>query len=92
MSDFPEKSLSSVLIRITSCEYKVSAEKLKLALSNWGEVVTEPKEEIFLDPLDPDGTNRTGVYLMRIKLTSKIPELIPLDGLRLKIIHHQGIK
>ena len=51
--------------------------------------MSEPKEEVFSDPLDPDGTNRTGVYLMRIKLKQEIPELIPLDGLRIKIIHHQ---
>ena len=36
-----------------------------------------------------DGTNQTGIYLMRIKPTAEIQELIPLDGLRLKIIHHQ---
>ena len=51
--------------------------------------MSEPKEEVFSDPLDSDGTNRTGIYLMRIKPTAEIPELIPLDGLRLKIIHHQ---
>ena len=79
----------SIMIRITGCEYKVSAERLKSALSHWGEVVSEPKEEVFSDPLDLDGTNRTGIYLMRIKPTAEIPELIPLDGLRLKIIHHQ---
>ena len=44
---------------------------------------------MFDDPLDPDGTNRTGIYSLRMKLTKEIPELIPLDGLRIKIIHHQ---
>ena len=44
---------------------------------------------MFDDPLDPDGTNRTGIYLLRMKLSKEIPELIPLDGLRLKVIHHQ---
>ena len=76
------------MIGITGCEYKVSAERLKSALSHWGEIVSEPKEEVFSGPLDQDGTNRTGVYLMRIKLKQEIPELIPLDGLRIKIIHH----
>ena len=70
----------------------LSRERLKSALSNWGEVLSEPKEEVFLDPLDPDGTNRTGTYLLRIKLSKEIPELIPLDGLRVKIIHHQVTK
>ena len=51
--------------------------------------MTDPKEEVFEDPLDPDGTNRTGIYVLRIKLSQEIPELIPLDGLRLKIMHHQ---
>ena len=51
--------------------------------------LVNPKEEVFEDPLDPDGTNRTGIYLLRIKLSQEIPELIPLDGLRIKILHHQ---
>ena len=79
----------SIVIRITGCEYKVSAERLKSALSHWGEVVSEPKEEVFSDPLDPDGTNWTRVYLIRMILTCEIPELIPLDCFRLKIVHHQ---
>ena len=29
----------STLVKITGCEYKVSAERLKLALFHWGEVV-----------------------------------------------------
>ena len=37
----------------------------KSALAHWGEVLSEPKEEVFDDPLDPDGTNRTGIYLMK---------------------------
>ena len=79
----------SILIRISGCEYKVSAERLKSSLAYWGEVMTDPKEEVFKDPLDPDGTNRTGIYVLRIKLSQEIPELIPLSGLRLKIMHHQ---
>ena len=82
----------SILIRISGCEFKISAERLESSLAHWGEVVSEPKEEVFEDPLDPDGTNRTGVYLLRMKLSREIPELIPLDGLRVKIVHHQVTK
>ena len=68
----------SVLVRITGCEYKVTEEKLKDALSNWGTIRSEIKEELFLDPHDSDGTNRTGTYLLNMVIDSEIPEIIPL--------------
>ena len=81
----------SVLVRITGCEYKVTEEKLKEALSNWGKVKSEIKEELFLDPHDNDGTNRTGTYLLNMIIDTEIPEIIPLEGLRVKL-QYQGVR
>ena len=77
----------STQIKITGCEYKVSSQQLKEVLSHWGTVTSEPKEEVFHDPHDTDGTNRTGVYVVRMILENEIPELIPFSGLRIKIQH-----
>ena len=77
----------SITLKITGCEYKVSAARLKEVLSHWGEVTSEPKEQVFHDPHDTDGTNRTGVYIIKMNPSEEIPELIPLDGLRLKVQH-----
>ena len=46
---------------------------------------------MFHDPLDKDGTNRIGIYVVRITPNEEIPELIPMEGLRVKIIAgHRG--
>ena len=81
----------SVPIKITGCEYKITEERLKEALSYWGKVTTEIKEELFTDPHDSEGTNRTGIYSLRMIIDSEIPELLPIDGLRIKL-QYQGVK
>ena len=53
---------------------------------NISELKSDPKEEVFVDTLDKDGTNWTGVYVAKILPHSEIPELIPIDGLRVKIM------
>ena len=42
---------------------------------------------MFHDPHDTDGSNRTGIYSARMNLHQKIPEWLPLDGLRVRIQH-----
>ena len=56
---------------------------------NISELKSDPKEEVFVDTLDKDGTNWTGVYVAKILPHSEIPELIPIDGLRVRISHPQ---
>ena len=62
----------------------MSSEQLKSILSQWGEVRSEPKEEVFHDPHDLDCTSRSGVYVVRIVLEDKILELIPFNRLLIK--------
>ena len=47
-------------------EYKIDENKLRSGLEHLGELTSDPKEEVFHDPLDQDGTNRTGIFLVRI--------------------------
>ena len=75
------------LVKISGCEYKISEERLIEVLSHWGEISSRIREEVFTDPHDKEGSNRTGIYTVRMHLHQKIPEWLPLDGLRVRIQH-----
>ena len=77
----------STLVKISGCEYKISEERLKEVLSHWGVFISRIREEVFRDPHDTDGSNRTGIYTVRMNLHQKIPEWLPLNGLRVRIQH-----
>ena len=81
----------STLVKILGCEYKISEERLNNVLSHWGMISSRIREEVFLDPHDTEGSNRTGIYTARMNLHQKIPERLPLDGLRVRI-QHQGMQ
>ena len=38
-----------------------------------------------MDPHDSEGTNRTGVYTLNMIMIKEAPELIPLDGVRMRL-------
>ena len=78
---------NSVNVFIEGCDYRIPEQTILDALSNWGEVISEIKEEMFEDPHDSEGTNRTGTYSVMMLLRGKFPQLLPLDGKRVKIFH-----
>ena len=64
----------------------------------YGELVSDIVEELFEDGLgalpggqEPEGTNRTGTYVVRVRLTRKVPEIVPIDGRRIRI-SYEGIQ
>ena len=62
--------------------------QLQMLYSCWlDQDVAPPTIEVFHDPLDKDGTNRTGIYVVKITPNVEITELIPINGLRVKISH-----
>ena len=75
---------------IEGCEYRVPEKTIVEALSNWGELATDLKEELFHDPHDSEGTNRTSNYSVMMKINGNIPQLLPLWGKRVKI-YYKGI-
>ena len=77
----------STLVKISGCEYKVSEERLNDVLSHWGVPSSRIMEEVFDDPYDKEGSNRTGIYTVKMILHQKIPEWLPMDGLRIKVQH-----
>ena len=58
----------------------------------YGELVSDIVEELFEDGLgalpgghEPEGTNQTGTYAVRVRLTIEVPELVPINGSRIRI-------
>ena len=83
------------LVTIEGCEYRIPSETLIGVLSAYGELKSKITEVLFNDGSDPsneeDGTNRTGNYSVRIKLSKPIPQLIPILDKRIKI-HYPGVQ
>ena len=77
----------SVKVLIKGCEYRIPEDAIKNALSHWGELTSEIQEERFQDPHDPEGANRTGNYSVQMKMTSPVPEWLPIHGKRIKICY-----
>ena len=73
------------MVSLEGCDYRINKEDIETGLGHWGELVSDLRETTFDDPLDPDGTNRTGIYCVEMKLTKKIPQIIPLCGRRVKV-------
>ena len=83
------------LVKIEGCEYRVPRDVLMEYLSHFGQVVSEILEEVFEvdhghEECD-DGTNRTGDYTVKIKLTKDLPQIAPLMGKRVKFFY-KGIQ
>ena len=86
-------------MKIFGCEYRVAKQDLIDALSHYGELLTDIVEELFEDGMDTvdaangseEGTNRTGTYVLKIRLHSDVPELLPISGRRIRI-KYPGVK
>ena len=81
----------STTVHIEGCEYRIPELLLIEALSQWGELMSGIREEVFEDPHDSEGTNRTGTYTVQMRITKPIPQYLPLNGKRVKIFY-KGIK
>ena len=60
--------------------YLLIEERLNEVLSHWGVMSSKIMEEVFHDPCDKEGSNRTGIYTAKMTLHQKIREWLPLDG------------
>ena len=76
-------------VRIFGCEYRVTKQSLEVLLNHYGELLTDIVEELFddggLGEPENQGTNRTGTYVAKVRLHTEIPELVPVDGRRVRI-------
>jgi hypothetical protein len=58
-------------------------------LALYGHVLSDVHEDVFNDGLD--GTNRTGIYSVMMKLHKELPQLVPLYGKCVKL-YFKGIQ
>ena len=75
------------IVKIEGCDYKVKPEVIIGALSHYGEILTDLVEDVFEDEEDSEGTNATGIYSIKMRLEKHIPQLLPLDGRRVKVYY-----
>ena len=80
-------------LKIEGCEYRVEKDQLTSWLQIYGELRSEITEDDFEEESDtPEGypTIGNGNYSVLIKLHTKIPQLIPMNGKRVRM-YHRGI-
>jgi hypothetical protein len=87
----PKVEDGTTVVKIEGCDYMVPEEQIMTWLSHYGEFASELEEDLFKDNEITEGNNRTGNYSIVMKLEHKIPQLIPMNGRRVKI-YHKGIE
>jgi hypothetical protein len=80
------------IVKIEGCDYRVSGEMILEWLGMYGEVLSELVEDVFEDDEDSEGDNTTGIYSVKMGLNCNIPQLLPMDGRRIKIYYRNIIK
>jgi hypothetical protein len=75
------------IVKVEGCDYRVSAEVILEWLGLYGEVLSDLVEDVFEDSEDSKGDNTTGIYSVKMKLNQNIPQLLPVDGRRIKIYY-----
>ena len=78
------------VVKIEGCDYQVPEEQIITWLSHYGEIKSDLEEDLFKDTNETGGNNRTGNYSIMMILEHKIPQLLPMNGRRVKI-YHKGI-
>ena len=87
------------IVKVEGCEYRISEEEIIAWLSLYGEVVSEIEEDFYViehdsseeDDGDTSGSNRSGIYSVKVKLDRDIPYLLPMCGKRIKI-YYRGVQ
>lgn len=76
---------------IEGCEYRIPKNTLIEFLSNYGEIKSDIVETLFDNGIknqdETVGRNRTGMYIVKIRLTRNIPQLLPKMGKQTKIFY-----
>ena len=79
------------VVKVEGCDYRVEPEMILKWLGKFGEVKSDLVEDVFEDGEDSEGENATGIYSVKVKLNHNIPQLLPMDGKRVKI-YYRGIQ
>ena len=80
------------LVEISGCENRVPKQHLLDVLEKYGELLTDIAEKLFEDGMDANqvenGVNRTGIYLVKMKLFRDLPNMVPISGRRVRFFYH----
>ena len=90
----PDLDDGTRIVKIKGCDYRIPKEEIVAWMELYGEIQSEISEDCFNDEFDQDGkegTNRTGVYSIKMKLDMAISQLLPMSG-RLVRMYHKGIQ
>jgi hypothetical protein len=87
----PKPDDERTVVKLEGCDYQVPEEQILTWLSHYGEIKSELEEDLFKDTNLTGGNNRTGNYSIMMILEHKIPQLLPMNGRRVKI-YHKGIE
>ena len=79
------------VVKVEGCDYRIEAEMILKWLGKYGEVKSDLVEDVFEDGEDSEGENATGIYSVKVKMNHNIPQLLPMDGRRVKI-YYRGIQ
>ena len=80
------------IVKIEGCEYRVPEPEIMAWIELYREPQSELVEDIYLSKEnEEEGLDRTGVYSIKVKLHREIPQLLPMDGRRVKI-YYKGIQ
>ena len=81
-------------VKIEGCEYRVEKEELKTWMNYLGNVITEITEdrvnlddESSGDEETPGFTVGTGIYSVKMRLTSELPQFVPICGKRIRLYY-----
>jgi hypothetical protein len=80
------------IVKVEGCDYRVSGDVILEWLGLYGDVLTDLVEDVFEDSEDSEGENTTGIYSVKMRLNQNIPQLLPVDGRRIKIYYRNIIK
>jgi hypothetical protein len=80
-------------IKVEGAEYRLEKREIVDWLSTWGEPLSDPKEDVHEDTIDPDSDSEpisTGLYSLKMKLNELPPQHIPMCGRRVRL-YYKGI-
>ena len=86
----PAPDDGKTMVKIEGCDYRIEEDLMVAWLSLYGKIESHIVEDEFVDQKETGGNNRTGSYSVLMTLDTEIPQLLPIDGRRIKI-YHRGI-
>ena len=73
-------------VKVEGTDYRIKKEMILDWLTLWGQPMSDITEETFEEEATVGGSG-TGIYSLKMKMDREIPQLLPMDGKRVKIFY-----